>query len=245
MSLAATIRVPLAKTILRGLEAVNEEGILNFGPDGMNIILVDGNHFKMLRINIPKDAFITYDWTFEDETKRVGVIFARMGAIVKTLIAKDELTFAIDEHKDNIRFRLLANGISQTVKLLRLELMNDPNQWPQRDWDYQITIPGKGVKDFLRTVEKTPSFTLSTELGDNDADIIFLSNSQDEPVVWKHPVSISGTVKPTLFTTAEVATALTSIAKGDVTVRGSHKSPLEFDWNIEGCQFTALIANRS
>ena len=50
MSLTATLRVPLAKNILRGLEAINEEGILCFDEAGLSIMLVDGNRFKMLRV---------------------------------------------------------------------------------------------------------------------------------------------------------------------------------------------------
>ena len=49
MSLNATLRVPLAKNILRGFEAINEEGILCFDESGLSVMLVDGNHYKMLR----------------------------------------------------------------------------------------------------------------------------------------------------------------------------------------------------
>ena len=244
MSLTATLRVPLAKNILRGLEAINEEGILCFDEAGLSIMLVDGNRYKMLRVIAPAESFQTYDWQFS-EPQEVGVIFARMGAIIKTLTAKDELTLALDKPTDNLRFRLLANGISQTVKLLRLDLMNRINAWPQRDWEYQTTIPGKNVKDFLRTVEKTISFTLSAEKESEDSNIVFQSNSQDEPVIWKHPVELSGQVGPTLFTTTEVASSLTAVGKSDIDIRGAAQAPVEFDWNIEGCQFTALIANRS
>jgi DNA polymerase III sliding clamp (beta) subunit (PCNA family) len=240
MSLTATLRVPLAKNILRGLEAINEEGILCFDEAGLSIMLVDGNRFKMLRVIAPAESFQTYDWQFS-EPQEVGV----MGAIIKTLTAKDELTLALDKPNENLRFRLLANGISQTVKLLRLDLMNRINAWPQRDWEYQTTIPGKNVKDFLRTVEKTVSFTLSAEKESDDSNIVFQSNSQDEPVIWKHPVELSGQVGPTLFTTTEVASSLTAVGKNDIDIRGAAQAPVEFDWNIEGCQFTALIANRS
>ena len=95
MSLNATLRVPLAKNILRGFEAINEEGILCFDESGLSVMLVDGNHYKMLRVVIPADAFQSYEWKFT-EPQEVGVIFARMGAIIKTLIAKDELTLALD-----------------------------------------------------------------------------------------------------------------------------------------------------
>ncbi|MHA1289478.1 MAG: hypothetical protein ACTSPB_18980 [Candidatus Thorarchaeota archaeon] len=234
----------MAKNILRGFEAINEEGILCFDEAGLSVMLVDGNRYKMLRVIVPADSFQSYEWNFT-EPQEVGVIFARMGAIIKTLTAKDELTLALDQHDENLRFRLLANGISQTVKLLRLDLMNRISTWPQQDWDYQTTIPGKNIKDFLRTVEKTVSFTLSAEVAPEDAHIVFQSNSQDEPVIWKHPVDLSGEVGPTLFTTIEVASSLKAVGKNDISIRGAVKSPVEFDWNIEGCQFTALIANRS
>ena len=42
MSLNATLRVPLAKNILRGFEAINEEGILCFDESGLSVMLVDG-----------------------------------------------------------------------------------------------------------------------------------------------------------------------------------------------------------
>ena len=89
MSLTATLRVPLAKNILRGFEAINEEGILCFSEEGLSVMLVDGNRFKMLRVIVPAESFQNYDWQFS-EPQEVGVIFARMGAIIKTLTAKDE-----------------------------------------------------------------------------------------------------------------------------------------------------------
>lgn len=240
MSLEATLRVPLAKTILRGLEAIAEEGILTFDQQGMNVILVDGNRYKMLRTLVPADAFQSYRFGFS-EPQRIGVIFARMGSIVKTLTAKDELTLALDQPGDTLRFRLLANGISQTVKLLRLDLMNDIQNWPQMEFDYQTTIPGKNLKDFLKTTAKTVSFTVSSEAD----QLVFRSNSQDEPVVWKHPlVDFTGKIEPTLFTTEEVSSALSAVTRSDLAVRGSNGSPVEFDWVVEDCRFTALVANR-
>ena len=53
MSLTATLRVPLAKNILRGFEAINEEGILCFSKEGLSVMLVDGNRYKMLRVIVP------------------------------------------------------------------------------------------------------------------------------------------------------------------------------------------------
>ena len=58
-------------------------------------------------------------------------------------------------------------------------------------------------------------------------------------------LDLSGEVGPTLFTTTEVASSLTAVGKNDIDIRGAVEAPVEFDWNIEGCQFTALIANRS
>ena len=153
MSLTATLRVPLAKNILRGFEAINEEGILCFSEEGLSVMLVDGNRYKMLRVIVPAESFQNYDWQFS-EPQEVGVIFARMGAIIKTLTAKDELTLALDKPADNLRFRLLANGISQTVKLLRLDLMNRINSWPQRDWEYHTTHPRQKCKRLLANCRK-------------------------------------------------------------------------------------------
>ncbi len=142
MSLNATLRVPLAKNILRGFEAINEEGILCFDESGMSIMLVDGNRFKMLRVIIPSEAFQSYEWKFS-EPQEVGVIFARMGAIIKTLTAKDELTISLDQPEDNLRFRLLANGITATIEFFRLDLINALPTWHQRDWDGENSIDGK------------------------------------------------------------------------------------------------------
>jgi len=237
--LQAKLRVPLAKNILRALEAINEEGILQWDENGLSTMLVDGNRFKMLRVVAPADTFIDYSYVGLNPI-RVGVIFSRMGQIIKTLTAKDELVFTYE----NDRFYLQANGIQQNIKLLRLDLMHEVTEWPSLDHTYDATIPGKEANDFLKTSGKNLTFVISSS-EDSAGSLQWNTGSGDEAISWI-PINqqVTGTIGSSQFTTEEVKSALTAAPKEDLTLRGSADSPIEFQWTFENINMTALVAPR-
>lgn len=234
--LEAKIRVPLAKNILRAMEAINEEGILHWDSDGLSTMLVDGNRYKMLRILAPADAFINYSFVGIDPIK-VGVIFSRMGQIIKTLTAKDELVFTYE----NDRFYLQANGIQQNIKLLRLDLMHQVDTWPHIDHTYDATIPGKAANDFIKTSGKNLTFVITAK----DDDIQWNTGSGDESISWV-PLEqqVTGSIGSSQFTTEEVKSVLTAAPKEDLVLRGGDNTPIEFQWTVENISMTALVAPR-
>jgi len=234
--LEAKIRVPLAKNILRAMEAINEEGILHWDSDGLSTMLVDGNRYKMLRILAPSDAFINYSFVGIDPI-RVGVIFSRMGQIIKTLTAKDELVFTYE----NDRFYLQANGIQQNIKLLRLDLMHQVDTWPHIDHTYDATIPGKAANDFIKTSGKNLTFVITAK----DDDIQWNTGSGDESISWV-PLEqqVTGSIGSSQFTTEEVKSVLTAAPKEDLVLRGGDNTPIEFQWTVENISMTALVAPR-
>ena len=234
--LQAKIRVPLAKNILRAMEAINEEGILVWDSDGLSTMLVDGNRYKMLRILAPSDAFLSYSFVGIDPIK-VGVIFSRMGQIIKTLTAKDELVFTYE----NDRFYLQANGIEQNIKLLRLYLMHQVDAWPHINHTYDATIPGKAANDFIRTSGKNLTFIIKEKSG----DIQWNTGSGDEAISWV-PIdqTITGAIGESQFTTEEVKSVLTAAPKDDLVLRGGDDTPIEFQWTVENISMTALVAPR-
>lgn len=234
--LQAKIRVPLAKNILRAMEAINEEGILVWDSDGLSTMLVDGNRFKMLRIIAPADAFSNYSFVGIHPIK-VGVIFSRMGQIIKTLTAKDELVFTYE----NDRFYLQANGIEQNIKLLRLDLMHQVDAWPHVDHQYDATIPGKAANDFIRTSGKNLTFIIKSK----DKSIQWNTGTGDEAISWI-PVeqTITGSIGESQFTTEQVKSVLTAAPKEDLVLRGGDDAAIEFQWTVENISMTALVAPR-
>ena len=234
--LEAKIRVPLAKNILRAMEAINEEGILVWDSDGLSTMLVDGNRFKMLRIIAPADAFSNYSFVGIHPIK-VGVIFSRMGQIIKTLTAKDELVFTYE----NDRFYLQANGIEQNIKLLRLDLMHQVESWPHVDHQYDATIPGKAANDFIRTSGKNLTFIIKSK----DKSIQWNTGTGDEAISWI-PVeqTITGSIGESQFTTEQVKSVLTAAPKEDLVLRGGDDAAIEFQWTVDNISMTALVAPR-
>lgn len=232
----AKIRVPLAKNILRALEAINEEGILIWDGSGLSTMLVDGNRFKMLRVVAPADSFIDYSFVGIAPIK-VGVIFSRMGQIIKTLTAKDELVFCFEDD----RFYLQANGIRQNIKLLRLDLMHQVDNWPTIDHTYDATIPGKEANDFLKTSGKNLSFIIDSD----SEEIRWKTGSGDEEITWR-PLdqSVNGSIGASQFTTEEVKAVLTAAPKQDLILRGGDNAAIEFQWTFENINMTALVAPR-
>ena len=55
--LEATIKVPLMKNILKGLQSVSEDCILDFNTNGLTVHVVDSIRAKMLRLRVSPEGF--------------------------------------------------------------------------------------------------------------------------------------------------------------------------------------------
>ena len=97
--LEATMAVGPLKTILKGLQAIGEESILEFGPEGLIIRLVDTNRIKVLQVSAEADAFNSYKC---DDNYRLGVMLSRLKDITKSLTTKDTITMTYNDSKFTI-----------------------------------------------------------------------------------------------------------------------------------------------
>ena len=131
--LEAQIRIPTMKNILKGLEAIGEEVILNFTPTGLSATIIDNSHIKLFHMTIATDAFEKYSCTADVS---YGVVIARMKDITKALTTKDELKITGDA--DNLA--LFANGIRRNIKLLNRQLMSKPPSIPHFNYTYDAQI---------------------------------------------------------------------------------------------------------
>lgn len=234
--LQAKVRVPLMKRLLQGLEAINEEAIFQFSPDGLNVRVVDSNRWKMLNVNMAVEGFQDFQC---DGDYECGIVFSRIKDIAKTLTAKDELVIQYDGEN----FVLLANGIERTIKLLKLELMNEILDWPSFDYSYNASFSAKEAKDFLRTLGDTGSFDINVEEG----GLQWESNNKDEPIIWKptNPTVMLEETSQTTYSTDQVLGGLAAAKTEEIILKGGTDMPCQFTWiPEEGVQVSALVANR-
>lgn len=235
--LEATIHVPAMKNILKALENISEEAIFNFSPDGFLIRTVCVNRFKLLEIKASPEAFKEYRC---DESHQLGVVIARMKDITKTLTTKDELKVVYDGE----RLMLIANGITRTIKLLRLEYMNDIDSLPEYDFNYHLKSPSKALRDFLKTLDKTVMFDVIV----SEDGIKWASKHEDEPVCWTPLLtedSNIGTPSETSYTTSEVLSGVVATNREEIMIQGGEEVPLYFTWEPhEGVNMTSIVAHR-
>jgi len=83
--LEATIKVPLMKNLLKGLQAISEDCILDFNDTGLTVHIVDSLRAKMLRLRVNPEGFETYEC---DAEHRLAVQLSKIKDITKSLTAK-------------------------------------------------------------------------------------------------------------------------------------------------------------
>ena len=155
--LEATIKVPLMKNILKGLQSVSEDCILDFNTNGLTVHTVDSIRAKMLRLRVSPEGFETYEC---DERHRLAVQLSKVKDITKSLTASDQLKLEFSEGQ----FSLVANDMKRVVRLKRLELVFDLPQMPSFDYEFNTTIESsKEVRDYLKTLDKIPVFQVQVE----------------------------------------------------------------------------------
>lgn len=237
--LEATIKVPLMKNLLKGLQAISEDCILDFRETGLTVHIVDSLRAKMLRLRVNPEGFETYEC---DEQHRLAVQLSKIKDITKSLTAKDQLKLCYDDGK----FSLVANDMERVIRLKRLELVFDLPSMPSFDYEYNTQIESaKEVKDYLKTLDKIPVFRVNIE----NEEMIWRTLDRDEEISWSPNLELECDEEfdaNQLFTTNQVLDLLAATNKETLLVRGGENScPLEFSWNpTEGVNFTGLVAPR-
>ena len=237
--LEATIKVPLMKNILKGLQSVSEDCILDFNTNGLTVHTVDSIRAKMLRLRVSPEGFETYDC---DERHRLAVQLSKVKDITKSLTASDQLKLEFSEGQ----FSLVANDMKRVVRLKRLELVFDLPQMPSFDYEFNTTIESsKEVRDYLKTLDKIPVFQVQVE----EEKMIWRTLDRDEQITWTPNLELECEEEfenLQLFTTNQVLDLISATNKESLLLRGGDAScPMEFSWTpTTGVEYTGLVAPR-
>ena len=237
--LEAQIRIPTMKNILKGLEAIGEEVILNFNSTGLTATIVDSAVIKLFHIDVSSDAFEKYSCTGDVS---YGVVIARMKDITKALTAKDELKIIGDA--DNLA--LLANGIRRNIKLLNRALMSTPPSMPHFNYTYDAQIPALEARNFIKTLGDVLSFNITID--DAGKSMTWASESPEEAVEWIPTVSVLNTSQDSLtsYATEHIKLAICATNRETIDIRSGDDLPIEFTWvPHEGVRLTSLVAART
>ena len=247
--LSATIDVQPIKTLLSTLEKLSEEAIYVWSPEGLRIRVICAQKFKMADIWLKAEAFSEYNCT---DTHKLGVVNARLKDIVKTLTAKDSVSFSYDGPAGSEKFMLEANGLRRVVKLLRLEYMNEVSSIPEFSYSYSLTTSSKDLRDYLKALGKTVAFDSILRRTDGSSELLWRSKNDDEPIEWQPDLSdeerdlTASDISSTTYTTEEVLSAIgATLRKQPITIQGGQNVPLRAEWTpYDGFRVIALVANR-
>jgi len=237
--LEPTIKVPLMKNLLKGLQAVSEDCILDFNEDGLTVHVVDSLRAKMLRLRVNPEGFESYNC---NEQHRLAVQLSKVKDITKSLTAQDQLQLRYDEG----RFSLVANDMERVIRLKRVELVFDLPNMPSFDFEFNTQIENsKEVRDYLKTLDKIPVFRVSIE----EEIMLWRTLDRDEQITWSPNLELECDEEfesNQLFTTNQVLDLLAATNKEALNMRGGEDGcPMEFSWTpIAGVEFTGLVAPR-
>ena len=172
--------------------------------------------------------------------------------IVKTLTAKDSVSFSYDGPVGSEKFMLEANGLRRVVKLLRLEYMNEVSSIPEFSYSYSLTTSSKDLRDYLKALGKTVAFDSILRRSEGSSELLWRSKNDDEPIEWQPDLSdeerdlTASDISSTTYTTEEVLSAIgATLRKQPITIQGGQNVPLRAEWTpYDGFRVIALVANR-
>ncbi len=238
--LEASIAVPRMKNILKGLQSIAEDCILDFSETGLTVHVVDTIRAKMMRLRLEPSAFQAYQC---DQRHRLAVDLSKLKSITTGLTTADELRLRYSDNK----FALLANSMERVIRLKRLELVYDLQSIPDFDYEYNTTISSaKDIRDYLKTLDKTPIYSINVR----ENNLIWETLDAEELITWAPAAELEcedDFTSRQLFTASEVAAMISASNKESVAIRGgSGACPVEFTWiPYEGVEYTGIVAPRT
>jgi len=126
-------------TITKTFLAVNTEGVLNIGPDGIRVKMVDPSHVAMLSMNIEKGAFGTYEVKAEEK-------FAlNMKKIDKVIALADDGEIIMEHNPDKNQMVISFGSIVREFPLMNADIFSEPKE-PEFKTPVEISIEAKDLK---------------------------------------------------------------------------------------------------
>tara|TARA_B100002019_G_scaffold57955_1_gene49804 strand:+ start:8647 stop:9366 length:720 start_codon:yes stop_codon:yes gene_type:complete len=237
--LEASISVSMMKNILKGLQSITEDCILDFSKDGLTVHVVDSIRAKMLRLKVIPSAFESYTC---NEKHRLAVELSKLKAITTSLTTKDELKIS---YKDN-KFALLANNMERAIRLKKIDLVYDLRAIPDFDYEWNTTVSSaKEIKDYIKTLDKIPILQIEVE----EQKMVWQTLDAEELISWNPNLEMECEEEFTatqLYTAAEINACIAASTKEEVALcGGSGSCPIQFTWTpYEGVEYTGLVAPR-
>ena len=237
--LEASISVSMMKNILKGLQSITEDCILDFSKDGLTVHVVDSIRAKMLRLKVIPSAFESYTC---NEKHRLAVELSKLKAITTSLTTKDELKIS---YKDN-KFALLANNMERAIRLKKIDLVYDLRAIPDFDYEWNTTVSSaKEIKDYIKTLDKIPILQIEVE----EQKMVWQTLDAEELISWNPNLEMECEEEFTatqLYTAAEINACIAASTKEEVALCGGPGScPIQFTWTpYEGVEYTGLVAPR-
>lgn len=150
------VRTVQSSTISKLFEAIKgilTEANLEFLPDGIRLIAMDGVCNVMVHLKLKADKFEFYHCP---ERMVVGMNMLNLFKIINTISNDDILTFIVDPDEDNKLQIKIENGDKNTMDIYKLnmfDLDDDGIEIPPAEFESVISLPSSDFQKYCRDME--------------------------------------------------------------------------------------------
>lgn len=244
MKLEAVIEARILNGVLKAVQAVSEDCVINFSHDNVSIRVVDASNAMAIDAEMPDSVFTLYD---ADEGK-IGADVDALFAKTNTYTADVDVRLVWDDfqHKINIS----GEGAKWGVRSIDPNTVRKPPNMPNLDLPLDVQIDAERFRRMVKRAGMiSDHITIGYGIAEGETTEAFyvssLTETDDfrEDVFGKDIIIESSAILDTLYSMDMLAMIAKNL-EGMVNIRLGRDLPVIFDFDLAGVPITYLIAPR-
>lgn len=244
MKFEVVIEAHVLNGVLRAVQAVSEDCILDISPDALVIRVVDASNAMAVSVNMTPDVFTLYD---ADEG-RIAIDVVALYAKTNTYSADADVRLVWDDFQHNIN--ISGDGAKWGVRSIDPTTVRKPPGMPTMELPLDSTIDSDRFKRMIKRAGMV-SDHVSIGFGlaeDEEQEAFYISSlgkteSFREDVFGKDITYETTAVVESLYS-GDMLAAIAKNFVGTVHVRLGRDLPVIFDYWLDSVPITFLLAPR-
>jgi len=244
MKLEAEIEARILNGVLKAVQAVSDDCVIDLSPDNISIRVVDASNAMAIDVEMSSGVFARYDVS----EGKIAVDVTALSAKANTFAADVDVRLVWDDfqHKINIS----GDGAKWGVRAIDPNTVRKPPGMPDMDLPLDVQID---AERFRRMVKRAGMVSEHVTIGFGAAEgeteeTFYVSSLGDtdsfrEDVFGGDITIETSTVLESLYSIDMLAMIAKSL-EGDVQIRLGRDLPVIFDFDMGGVPITFLLAPR-
>ncbi|WP_423792552.1 DNA polymerase sliding clamp [Methanocaldococcus indicus] len=233
------------KKVVDTLSTLLDEITIKIDEEGMKAIAMDPSHVALVKLEVPKLAFDSYEI---DEEKEIGIDLEMLKKIFNRAKAKDKLILELDEEKNKLNI-IFENTGKRKFSISLLETGGITHKVPEIEYVNKVMLKGDAFKEALKDAKLfSDSVTLKI---DEEKFVVYAKSevNEVESIFDKDSSAVisleCGEEAKSSFNLEYLEDMVKGVSSGDIVkIELGNDMPLKLEYSLSGAELLFFLAPR-